>query len=210
MKIKYLLVLFVFGFTNTLVFAKNIVKHFEDMPANQMIHLDANTRSIMLKMYYENPDECEVDNYFMGKSQILYADTVRNQLKLKLSDDSFMEMKLYQFENGDEVIAIIRTLCSPICHSYIQYYSPKWKSVDTLALPKFYALDWVKDKTVKIKEQKIADFVLTSFIEMSFDLETDDILIKNNSLEYLSQEDKSLVDEYFDKNIKQAQIKLLD
>lgn len=197
MKLKTILFIILFSSIYSVAFSKNIVKHFEDMPAKQILHLDANMRRLMVKMYFENPDDCAITNFFGGKSQILFVDTLNNHLQLQISEESRLEMKLVSLPDQSQAIAVIRTVCAPICHSYIQFYTNYWKTINPIVLPKICASNWITDNTVQFDGRSINDFIVASFVEISFHPDSDKIIYKNNSLEYLNEEEKILVNEYF-------------
>lgn len=199
MKLKTILFIILFSSIYSVAFSKNIVKHFEDMPAKQILHLDANMRRLMVKMYFENPDDCAISNFFGGKSQILFVDTLHNHLQLQISEESRLEMKLVSLPDQSQAIAVIRTVCAPICHSYIQFYTNYWKTINPVVLPKICASNWITDNTVQFDGRSINDFIVASFIEMTFQSDSDSIIFRNNSLKYLSEADKMFIDDYFSK-----------
>ncbi|HPT44234.1 MAG TPA: DUF3256 family protein, partial [Paludibacteraceae bacterium] len=95
---------------------------------------------------------------------------------------------------------VIRTVCGPVCSSYIHFYDKGWNKLK-MDLPKLTNRDWIKNPDEIVNGVNVADMFPASFIELRFDTKNNGIEVRNNSAEYLSGEDKKVIEPLMKKDI---------
>jgi len=90
------------------------------------------------------------------------------------------------------VLVVIRTVCGPVCSSYIHFYDKSWNELK-MDLPKLSNRDWLKNPEEMVNGEKVENILRTSFIELTINPLDNTVEARNNSVEYLSLEDKITV-----------------
>ena len=68
-------------------------------------------------------------------------------------------------------------------------------------LPKLSNRDWLKNPDEIVNGVNVADMFPASFIELSFHTQNNGIEVRNNSADYLSAEDKKVIEPLMKKDI---------
>ena len=161
--------------------------------------------------YFKAGQVANVKNEFQKDVVMLDYDSVNYFISIKTAENSRFEMKLFpikdKIDSTSYIIGVINTVCAPICSSYINFYDHKWNKLAVdFKVPT--AIDWLKNKQEETYGVKIADVFKTSFIELSFDKKQSTIVLKNNSADLLSVEDKLLIKPFLVNEDKSYKIKL--
>lgn len=172
---------------------------FVNMPEDILPSLSAKNRLELIEFYKAGQSDEVTKNLFNDTVKVIDYDSVNNYLNIKVADNSTFEMKMFPTENVKDttsyIIGVINSVCAPICSSYITFYDKDWKKIET-GCPIVTASDWLKNKDAQEDDIKIADMFKGSFITYQFDKNKNQILLHNNSLEFLTDEDKLMAKPY--------------
>lgn len=161
--------------------------------------------------YYKAGQKDTIKNVFQNDVFILDYDSINHYLSIKTTENSQFELKLFptkeKIDSTSYIIGVINTVCAPACSSYIRFYNHKWNKIEVEFTPPT-ALDWLNKKEEETYGVKIAEILKTSLIEFHFDKNKNEIILKNNSAELLSVEDKLLIKPYLVNDDKTYKIKV--
>ena len=171
--------------------AQTIDSYFVDMPAIILPGLSSSMR-LELTEYYKSERRDSIRNQFGYNVHLLALDTVSGYISLQTASNARFEMKTLLRNDTSVVLVVIRTVCGPVCSSYIHFYDKGWNKLK-MDLPKLTNRDWIKNPDEIVNGVNVADMFPASFIELRFDTKNNGIEVRNNSAEYLSLEDKITV-----------------
>jgi hypothetical protein len=177
-----------------LLSAQNIEKIYVDMPDVLNPVLSKQNRLELLE-YHKAGQGDSVLNRFGKQSHLVTLDTLNNLLVIKNTASSIFELKIFRWNENEKVFGIIRTLCAPVCHSTVEFYNSGWNSISMqFSAPK--TIQWLNEK--KISESAIdvvwvKNVLNNNFIELSFSRENDAIIAQNNTLQFLSENERKQI-----------------
>ena len=171
--------------------AQTIDSYFVDMPAIILPGLSSSMR-LELTEYYKSERRDSIRNQFGYNVHLLALDTVNGYIRLQTASNARFEMKTLLRNDTSVVLAVIRTVCGPVCSSYIHFYDKGWNEVK-MDFPKLSNLDWLKNPEEMVNGEKVENILRTSFIELTINPLDNTVEARNNSVEYLSLEDKITV-----------------
>ncbi|MDR1783387.1 MAG: DUF3256 family protein [Dysgonamonadaceae bacterium] len=99
---------------------------FISMPEELMPSISENIRQEMSELFKSGLNS-EIENNFEDTCKVLSL--TDDYLKIK-NGSGMMEMIVLTLANDSKVICLIQTDCVPVCDSYIEFYSLKWKQLD--------------------------------------------------------------------------------
>lgn len=138
-------------------------------------------------------------NRFGNKAYLALSDSLNQHLIVKNTSTSTFEMKLNHLADSTMYIGIIRTTCAQVCMSTLEFYDTAWNVIPLhFAMPK--AIEWVdtaKLNTSEIDNNWLNKLVEMCFISASFDKQNNIICVENNTLDFLSQDDRKLLKSLF-------------
>ena len=179
--------------------AQTIDSYFVDMPAIILPGLSSSMR-LELTEYYKSEGRDSIRNQFGYNVHLLALDTVNGYISLQTASNARFEMKTLLRNDTSVVLVVIRTVCGPVCSSYIHFYDKRWNEVKT-NFPKLSNLDWLKYPEEMVNGEKVENILRTSFIELTINPLDNTVEARNNSVEYLSLEDKKLIEQFMKNNI---------
>lgn len=172
-----------------------IEKLYVNMPDVLNPVLNKQARLELLE-YYKAGQGDSVLNRFGKKSYLLNMDTLHNHLVVRNTQSSTFDMKVLTVDGKKNVLGVIRTVCAPVCLSVVEFYDTAWNSVPLrFTMPK--GIEWFH-KNVSADQTLDSVWVSnllnnTSFVSLAFSSENDAIVAKNNSLDFLSENDRKVV-----------------
>jgi hypothetical protein len=107
--------------------AQTIKEIFITIPDVTLLPLSADHRMDLVDLYTEGL-EAAVQNSF-GDTVVLNHLT-DNYLSIQ-SGNATTEIFLLTLVNESQIIGLIQTICAPVCDSRLEFYTPKWKTLDT-------------------------------------------------------------------------------
>ena len=145
-----------------------------------------------------------IANRFGRQAHMTVLDTLHQRLVVRNTATSTLELKMLA-HGGDTAVALVRTVCTPLCHSALQLYDTRWRPLPAPALPR--STDWLDGEraarhgadTANLRRMLAADFVTLTFADTG-----DTLVARNHILDYLSEDDRELVQPY----LKDGEIKI--
>jgi hypothetical protein len=179
------------------VMSQTIEKWYVNMPDILNPTLTKQNRLELLE-YHKAGQGDSVINRFGNESTLLSLDTLNQQILVKNTPSSTFEMKMLTLEDSTKAIGIIRTVCAPVCQSSVEMYDTAWNSIPVqFSMPK--AIEWLDLKSVpsdKIDIQWAQNLMGVGFISLHFSAKGQLIEAKNNTLDFLSAEDRKVIVPY--------------
>ncbi len=175
---------------NFTVQPKDVADYFIDMPSYLMPTFESSYRVELLENHLESGRD-SLENLFGTKVVLLELDTINQHIVLQSTSSSRFEMQIIEHQN-DTLIGIINTVCGPVCSSYIQFFDIEWKEVK-VDFPKHDITQWLKADNSPEENKFVKDLVKVSFVDLYFNPKEKVVEVKNNSPEYLSKEDRTVV-----------------
>lgn len=177
-------------------FTKTIEDIYINMPDSLNPTLSKQNRLELLE-YYKAGQKDSIRNRFGNKAIVINLDSINNLLTIKNTPVSTFQLKIFVV-NTKPTIGIISTVCSSICQSYVQFYDTSWHVMPLkFEMPK--AEEWLKmDSLVgaKTDQQWIINKMKISFISLEFAVDKLAIVAKNNSMQFISEEEKKWVEPF--------------
>ena len=185
-RIKYTLLFFI---AVTAMNAQIVEKMFFDMPLALLPSFDKTMKYELVENYRKDNANDSLLNYYGGKARLLQLDTVNHTISLTPTSVSRFDMRVLKNSENEVIIAIINSVCAPVCSSYIRFYNADWEEIK-MELPSFKNSDWLKKEASKLDKSDLSLLQKGDFIEYSFATAQNRIEVKNNSMELLGIEEK--------------------
>ena len=190
-------------FISVSTMAQTVEKWYVNMPDILNPTLSKQNRMELLE-YHKAGQGDSIANIFKNQVYLLKFDTLNQQILVKNTPSSTFEMKILNLPDNSSIIGIIRTVCAPVCMSTIEFYDSAWNSIPVrFTMPA--AIEWVdlnKIPAEKIDLQWVRSLMGISFVSLHFSDKDQSVLAKNNTLDYISDEDRKVIAPYVsDKNI---------
>lgn len=197
-----LLFFLVFIYQNLM--AQSVEKYYVNIPDALNPTLSKQNRLELLE-YYKAGQGDSIANRLGNEAYLEKLDSVHHLIVVKNTANSTFEMKLLSLDDGNQVIGIIRTVCGPICQSMVEFYDTAWNPVKLqFIMPK--AIDWINTSgfdNQNVDRKWVENVLENSYISLNFDLEDQQIIAKNNSLEFVTESDRKLISSFLlDKKLK--------
>jgi hypothetical protein len=177
--------------------SQTIEKWFVNMPDILNPTLSKQNRLELLE-YHKAGQSDSISNVFKHQAYLLSIDSIKQQIVVKNTQSSFFEMKIIRTEDSTSVIGIIRTVCAPVCMSTIEFYDTAWNLIPVrFNMPA--AIEWLDVKNIpseKIDIEWAKNLMGISFISLSFSKKDQTIVAKNNTLDFISAEDRKVITPY--------------
>jgi len=185
------------------VMSQTIEKWYVNMPDFLNPTLSKQNRHELLE-YHKAGQGDSISNRFDHKAYLLELDTINQHIVVKNTKNSKFEMKILHTEDSTDILGIIRTICAPVCMSTIEFYDTAWNLIPVqFSMPK--AIEWVDLTAIpsgKIDIQWVKSLMGISFISYTFDDKNQTLVAKNNTLDFISVEDRKTIAPYvLDKSI---------
>ena len=177
--------------------AQNVIKYFTDMPGYLLPSMESSHKLELIENYQKTGKDT-LENLFGGKVRLLELDTVSQHISISTTSVSRFEMKLFQRPDKSSFIAIINTVCGPVCSSYIQFFDREWKEI-RMDFPELTNQHWMKNEEEMVDGVKIENLFQSTFIEFHFNSMMNGVVARNNSIEMFDTEKKEKLMPYFRK-----------
>ena len=175
--------------------AQDIIKYFTDMPAYLLPSLESSHKLELIENYQKTGKDT-LENLFGGKVTLLDLDTVADYISIRTTSVSRFEMMLFQREDKSSFIAVINTVCAPVCSSYIHFYDTEWKEI-RMEFPKFENRQWLKSTDETIDGVKLQDMIKGIFLEFNFNPHEKSVEVRNNSVQMLGKTEQGQIRPFF-------------
>lgn len=179
--------------------AQNIGTLFLNMPDSYIPTLSQLQRFELLEYLKANRTD-STKNRFGNNVAIELLDTTNKYIALNTTPASRIELKVI----GENMIGVIYSIKSPISISTVKFYDLNWQTLPVkFEMPK--ATDWLNEELIaqnKMDKELLLKLLNNGLISLSFAQTGTAIEATNNTLEFLSLEDKKLIKPYLlDKKI---------
>ena len=175
--------------------AQDIIKYFTDMPAYLLPSLESSHKLELIENYQKTGKDT-LENLFGGKVTLLDLDTVADYISIRTTSVSRFEMMLFQREDKSSFIAVINTVCAPVCSSYIHFYDTEWKEI-RMEFSKFDNRQWLKSTDETIDGVKLQDMIKGIFLEFNFNPHEKSVEVRNNSVQMLGKTEQGQIRPFF-------------
>ncbi len=177
-----------------LIMGQSIEKLYVDMPDVLNPTLSKQNRLELIE-YYKSGHGDSIANRFGKSAHLLKLDSLNGFVQVKNTPSSSFAMKLFRLDDNRPVLGVVRTVCAPVCQSSIEFYDTTWKSIPLqFTIPK--AIEWVnktKMDSANLDLRWVESVLQNSFVSLSFDSQNKTIVAKNNSADFMSDEDRKLI-----------------
>lgn len=184
-------------FLNQLCYSQTIEDFYVKMPDILNPTLSRQNRLELLE-YHKVHQSDSTANRFGNQAYLITMDTINERIVVKNTPESVFEMKMLTLQDSNVVVGIIHTVCAPVCQSSIEFYDTAWNKVPlNFTLPK--AIEWIDTENGSIDKstsQWMSNLLQTSFISLTFSIQDQEIIAKNNTLEFLTEEDRKSITPY--------------
>ncbi len=164
---------------------------FVNAPMGLFPLLDRNTRLDMID-YFRSGSETASSNRLAGKSRV--TQLAVDDISVELTEASSCQIALLPM-GGDTIVALIKTVKTPIADSSIDFYTVKWQAIDKdlFDVPKLK--DWLTkegNKNKKTVESELP-FILTGY---KYDASTHKLMLTNNMSGFYQKEEYEKISRY--------------
>ena len=179
---------------NQFIAAQNIEKLYVGMPDELNPTLSKQNRLELIE-YFKSGHGDSIANRFGKNAHLLTVDSLNGFVQVRNTPSSSFAMKMLRLDDNKSVLAVIRTVCAPVCQSAIVFYDTTWKPIPLqFTLPK--AIEWInktKVNSANLDLYLVERVLQDSFVSLSFDPKKGIIIAKNNSVDFMSDEDRKLI-----------------
>ncbi len=179
---------------NQLITAQNIEKLYAAMPDVMNPTLSKQNRLELIE-YYKSGHGDSIANRFGKSAHLIALDSLNEFMQVKNTPISTFAMKAIRLVDNRPVVGIIRTVCAPVCQSIVEFYDTAWKPISLeFTMPK--AIEWLNNAkvgTANLDLRWVEGVLQNSFVSISFDAATGMIIASNNSVSFMSDEDRKLI-----------------
>lgn len=179
------------------IMSQTIEKWYINMPDVLNPTLTKQNRLELLE-YHKAKQSDSITNRFGHQSYLLSLDTLNRRIVVKNTPESTFEMKILTLEDNTPAIGIIRTVCAPVCQSSVEFYDTAWNVIPVrFTMPK--ALEWLDVKSIPVDKIDLVwakNLMGIGFISLGFSEKDQLLSAKNNTLDFLSDEDRKVIKPY--------------
>lgn len=176
------------------VSAQRINDLFLKIPDRAAPLFDRNIRMEMLE-YFKAGQTDSLKNKLGGSSFVQMLDSINELIKIRIGNNAEMQLKLFKEKNTVPFIGVIETVFEPRKSSSICFYDTLWNRLPLkFNLPQGTSwLDKSKLENAELDRSWVEHSLANSFTSLGFDANRDLIVVENNNLQYLSEEDRKVV-----------------
>ena len=184
------------------VFSQSIEELYVKMPDILNSSLSSQNRLELLE-YHKAHQSDSTQNRFGNQAHLILMDTLNERIVVKNTASSTFDIKINYGSDSVPYIGIIRTVCAPVCHSTVEFYDTAWHVIPLqFIMPK--SIDWLDPKSMNtdiIDSAWLKNTLDISFISLSFGNDDNLITAKNNTLDFLSAEDRTTIKNFVNDKI---------
>ena len=175
-------------------FSQSIEDLYVKMPDILNPTLSSQNRLELLEYYKAHQTDTTLNRYG-NQVMLLVLDTLNKRLVVRNTPNSTFEMKVNYLKDSIPYIGIIRTICAPVCQSTIEFYDTAWNVIPLqFTMPK--AILWLNESgnsTDMIDQNWVKKSLETGFVTLNFSTANNEIIAKNNTLDFLSEADRKII-----------------
>jgi hypothetical protein len=188
------LILSLFVLSSLVLSSQTIEKCYVGMP-DVLNPVMGKKNRIELIEYHKAGQSDSVENKFGNQAYLQVYDTLNDRIVVRNTTNSTFEMRVFKQESVKPFIGCINTICAPICQSSIVLYDTAWNKISLrFIMPK--AIEWLNEEELGrsgLDKVWVWNVLENSFVSLTFDSVSSRIIAKNNSVEFLNDNDKKLL-----------------
>jgi hypothetical protein len=175
-------------------FSQSIEELYVKMPDILNPTLSSQNRLELLEYHKAHQTDTTLNRYG-NQVMLLVMDTLNERLVVRNTPNSTFEMKVNYLKDSIPYIGIIRTICAPVCQSTIEFYDTAWNVIPLqFTMPK--AILWLNENGISndmVDLNWINKSFETGFITLNFSSVNNEIVAKNNTIDFLSEADRKII-----------------
>lgn len=175
--------------------AQDIIKVFMDMP-DELTGLDLTLREKLLEKQSDTI-QVAVPNTFGGV--VKRTDLSDDFIATETSANGTLQIKLLPLINDSKIVAVIRTVCAPVCDSSISFFSTSWQPINSQGLMPVITKDWLLKEGI----DKNSDDFKNAFkgidmnpVKLSLSPDNQTIIIESEIGKHINIDDLTLLEPY--------------
>jgi len=180
---------------NQLFIAQNVEKLYTTMPDVMSPTLSKQNRLELIEYFKSDHGDSITNRFGKNSAHLLVLDSLNGFIQVKTTSSSSIAMKIFRLNDNKPIIGVIRSVCGPICQSSIEFHDTLWMPISLqFTIPK--AVEWLNEAKVNnanLDLKWVKSVLQNSFVSLSFDLVNANIIAKNNSVAFMSEEDRKLI-----------------
>lgn len=174
--------------------SQSVDSFFKKMPDILNPTLSSQNRLELIE-YYKAHQGDSILNRFGKKATLKLLDLQNQHLIIQNTPSSTFEMKVNRMIDSTPYIGIIRTMCAPICQSTVEFYDTAW-NVLPLKFNTPKTIEWIDARKIDflgVDTTWVKKTLDISFITLTFANEDNVLCAKNNTLDFVSAEDRKIL-----------------
>ncbi len=184
-----------------LVNAQNMASIFSSMPDRMILPFDSIQRLDIIDLYNAGRSP-QIVNHFGDTAKLVVFHEDYLQIK---SGNMQLEIALLPMVNDSKIIAVVKSVCSPVCDSKILFYTTEWKSLNTDIFITPVTQTWFFADGIDRNDEYFKSFENALDLElMQFSFENHGLTLVQtyNTPQYLSPDIRKKADKYLKKESK--------
>ena len=192
-KIVFIIILLV-AFAR-LAHGQTIAELFVKLPATALLPLSASDRTELIDLY-KTEQQAVIKNSLEDSCSILHL--TDDYLKILIGKNT-TELFFLPMKNNSKITGLIKTVCAPVCDSYIEFYTVSWEKLSaqafiTLANKYDFIKEGINPEDEKVRNALVPlDIVL---MRLQYDPEKKELRQYYTTPDYLSITDRAKVKPY--------------
>lgn len=180
-------------FNTFFLFSQSIEQAFINIPEQYFPQLSKNKRTELLFRFHVLKLDT-ITNNFKGISTILDVDNKNYYLKMKPTETSFFEEKIWVKKDSTKIIGFNHIVCGPICDSHVAFFNQNYERIDEKEndlFPEITIADFIDKEKIKKDELELKNIINKHdifFTSIYFPKTGNDIFLETNIDEYLPEE----------------------
>jgi len=146
-----------------------------------------------------NPDSTGIAVTNMLDEDVTRLALTDDYISFKTSDAGTLEMKLLPLVNNTDILGVIRTVCSSVCDSYIQFYTTDWQPLSQTDLFPRLDKNWFLITDIDGNSQDYSNAVAAldmTPVKLKFSPDKKQVIAECDIEGYLDAEDYQLIKPY--------------
>jgi hypothetical protein len=168
---------------------------FLSMPENMLPDLSVSARMDLMDLYEADRTAIVINSL----DDTLSLETLTADYLFLNTGKGSLQIVVLPMINESQLYCFIQTVCGSVCDSRIEFYSPSWKKLNADAFITPAPQTWF------IRTNEDFPALTVSFMQWSYDPESSTLQQINRTPEYLSKEDRKMIQSYIEAAVKKYQ-----
>jgi hypothetical protein len=168
---------------------------FMSLPESELPTLNETNRLDLIDLYKAGQEAAVVNQ--LGDSSVIRQLT-DDYLEVKTGNYT-LELLILRMVNDSKIVSLIKTVCAPVCDSYMEFYTTSWRKLDTNLFISPADKSWFVKAGVDVSEQKVRNALVSldiSLMQFRYNPERQELQQYYNTPEYLGVDERAAVAPY--------------